>query len=126
MEQEKSGTGSVKIEFNDIVRYIGPEVELNKDLVPGNEYTVLEVKRDRISIIDLICPFPIRLSVYPQWVELVRKNPPPKVVKLMIMERLVKCPCGEDVALKLIADTFTGDCLKCECHIEYPKSKVAA
>jgi hypothetical protein len=126
MEQEQSGVSSVKIEFNDIVKYIGPVNEDNIDLVQGKEYTVLVVKKDRFEIIDLNCGFPIRLSVFKQFVELVKKNPPPRVEKEMTMERLVKCPCGEDVALKLIADTFIGDCLKCECHIEYPKSKVAA
>ena len=115
----------MKIEFNDIVRYIGPEPELNKDLVPGNEYTVLEAKRDRLSIIDFNCPFPIRLSVYPQWVELVRKNPPPKVEKLMQKEITHICPCGETMVLKLVDNRYIGDCWKCGWHLEYDRQNSA-
>ena len=114
-----------KIEFNDIVEYIGPEPELNADLVVGNQYTVLEVKKDRLSIINMTCPFPIRCSVFPQWVKLVKKNPPPRVEKIMNKETTYICPCGGDMALTLVGDKYIGDCLKCGWHLEYDR-KVAA
>ena len=111
----------VKIEFNDIVKYIGPSNDENRDLVPGNTYTVIGAKKDRFDIIDLECGFPIRLSVFKQFVELVKKNPPPYAEKKMLKEEIFLCPCGEEMALTLIDGKFIGTCAKCGCYIEKPK-----
>jgi len=114
---------SNKIEYNDIVEYIGPTGEDNTDLKIGAEYRVLKVSSRMYDIVNDKADFRIRLSVYHNWVRLLRKNPLPKVEKLMEFQQVVTCECGEENALVLQGDKYTGDCI-CGKHLEVER-KVA-
>ncbi len=103
-----------RVERNDIVKYIGPVPEDNRDLVVDAEYRILNVNKDSYDIISDTSPVPIRLCVLKGWIALIRKNPPPKVNKINTLSTTINCTiCGNVAALEKNGDIYTGNCNKC-------------
>ena len=89
-----------KVEIFDIVKYTGPVDADNSDLIPGNEYRVLNITRNQYEIIDDNSPTPIRLAVWKNWAVLVKKHDPEKLnKKIDLFDTTITCDCGLFVGL---------------------------
>lgn len=108
------------IEREDIVRCVKlheREQGSDNDLAVGNEYRVVNIEKLNgqivaYEVIDDNADFRMRIKVFPEEIELVRKFVPPAPRK-QVFEVTKTCQCGQINALELNGDRYEGKCEKC-------------
>lgn len=125
------------IEKEDIVTLIKLDEGRNKDatclLVVGNEYRVISVAADRVTlpgndfistvvrgydVVDDKADRQERTRVFPNEVSLARKRTAPIIAKVSAIEEILACPsCAAPNALVLEGSEFKGTCEACQQDI---------
>ena len=103
------------IRKGDIVKLIAKvDAEADTQLKTGNPYQVIEVSKNELDIIDQDTRD--RFTVLKADVELLSKGlkPGPKV---LVLETVKKCVCGEEVVCQKIDGEYYGKCGKCQAEV---------
>jgi hypothetical protein len=122
---------SNEIEREDIVRCVKVnerDVGIDVDKIPviGKEYRILKIHRKNgaahyYEVLDDKSETPILVPMFPDEVELLRKHTPQE--KKSVLSQIVKCTCGEDVAIELNGEVYMGICTKCGCALSKERAK---
>ena len=115
----------------DVVRCVKVnerDVGIDADKIPvvGNEYRIIQIHRKNgvahyYEVINDKSELPIRMAMFTDEIELLRKHIPQE--KKTVLSEIVKCPCGEEVAIDLIGDTYSGACPNCGCALSKERVK---
>lgn len=119
---------SSSMQRNDTVKYLGVlkdgvrmSAQDNPDLIMGELYKVIEVKKDIVTICKPDSDFPIRLNIAKTDLVIVEKGE--RVTQKKQEYEIIKSctQCGETNALTLRGDEYIGECLKCHIVIKEKK-----
>lgn len=102
------------IERNDIVRYTGEDSD-DGDIKKNDEVRVIDIQKrnDKVvayAVVNDNHPTPIRITLLPQDVVLVRKGKKPPVKRSVLNYSSTCDACGEEVILEAVGESLQGQC----------------